>query len=153
MIIREALHSDGKAVYELICNMEQKELPWEIFQTIFDEILADRHQHILLSLHEETVTGELHWRMEKQLHHCAAIAEIMELAVSETHRCQGTGKALFEEACRSARKAGCIQIEVACNKLRTRAHHFYRTQGMQDFHFKFSLDLLGGGTRENKLGL
>ena len=47
---------------------------------------------------------------------------------------------------------GCVQIELACNRLRTNAHRFYEREGMKNFHCKFPKPLVGGNAGENRLG-
>lgn len=59
---------------------------------------------------------------------------------------------MFEKACKEAQKAGCVQIEVACNQLRKRTHCFYERMGMHNFHYKFSLDFSADANAENQLG-
>ena len=90
--------------------------------------------------------------MEQQLHHAARICEIMEMSVASGFRSKGVGSMLFDAACAEAKAKGCVQIEVCCNQLRTKAHHFYESCGMNNFHYKFSLDFSATGRYENKLG-
>ena len=93
----------------------------------------------LLAEENGEVLEVLNLRFEKQLHHAAAVAEIMEFSVSP--------------ACRLAREAGCVQIEVACNQLRERTHRFYLGHGgMHNFHYKFSKPLTGEDSPVNRLG-
>ena len=86
------------------------------------------------------------------LHHAGRIAEVMELAVAPGHRGRGLGARLLAEAERIALENGCVQIELACNRLRTNAHRFYEREGMKNFHCKFSKPLVGGNAGENRLG-
>ena len=76
----------------------------------------------------------------------------MELAVAPGHRGRGLGARLLAEAERIALENGCVQIELACNRLRTNAHRFYEREGMKNFHCKFSKPLVGGNAGENRLG-
>lgn len=151
-MIRLAENKDCEAVYRLICDMEQKTLPPERFGEIFRAQRADARWECLLLEEEGRVIGMLNLRFEEQLHHAAAIAEIMELAVAAGERGRGAGKELFSHACKRARERGCVQLEVACNRLRTDAHRFYLREGMKDYHFKFSLDLTGSAPEGNVLG-
>lgn len=150
--VRMAMASDFQAVYDLICDMEQKYLPQDVMERIFVHQLADPGHAFLVADAEGNVVGVLHLRIEEQLHHAGRIAEIMELAVAAGHRDAGLGSRIFAHACDVARDAGCLQIEVACNQLRHDAHRFYQRQGMHNFHYKFSLPLAGEDAAENKLG-
>lgn len=151
-MFRKAMLDDGKRVYQLICDMEKTELPYDPFIRIFRRQLEDPRYYCLLMEKEGRVIGELNLRFEEQLHHCNRIAEILEFTVDEAWRNRGIGKEMLEEACRIAESAGCVQIEVACNQLRTDTHRFYLREGMHNFHYKFTKPLIGGDSEENALG-
>lgn len=151
--VRHASGADAEAVYELFCDMEQTRLPHGSFVEILEGQLADaRHHLVLVAERDGHVVGALHLRMEPQLHHTAWVAEVMELAVAKGSRSGGIGHELLARASELAREAGCVQMEVACNRLRERAHAFYRREGMRDFHLKFSRPLVGEAPEENALG-
>ena len=149
---------DCRAVYDLICDMEAKELPYKDFSDIFLGQLADAHHYCLICEEDDgvardsKVAGMLNLRFERQLHHCAPIAEIMEFVVDPACRNRGVGAAMFSEASRIALERGCPQIEVACNQLRVDTHRFYERQGMKNYHYKFSYLLGGNDSGENALG-
>ncbi len=150
---RKGNAEDWKAVYDLICDMEGTKLPWEVFRDIYEEKMRDSNFYSLLAEENGEVRGVLNLRFEKQLHHAAAVAEIMEFSVNPACRCRGMGDVLFREACRLALEAGCVQIEVACNQLRERTHRFYiEHAGMHNFHYKFSKSLTGEDSPENRIG-
>ena len=151
-MFRKATAGHCRSVYDLICNMEAKELPYDDFASIFHEQLAADCYHCLIWEENGEVTGMLNLRFERQLHHCASIAEILEFVVDPAYRSQGLGAAMFAEACRIARESGCAQIEVTCNQLRNGAHRFYERRGMKNHHYKFSLLLEGCDGGENVLG-
>ena len=94
----------------------------------------------------------LNLRFEEQLHHAGKIAEVMELAVDGRYRGRGLGRELLERAIELAKELGCMQIELACNRLRRDAHRFYLRQGMSCYHYKFSRSLTEEGPGENRLG-
>lgn len=150
---RKGKAGDWKIVYDLICDMEGTELPAEAFRGIYEEKMHDPRFYCLLAKENGEVLGVLNLRFEKQLHHAAAVAEIMEFSVSPACRGRGVGEAVFREACRLAREAGCVQIEVACNQLRERTHRFYLGRGgMHNFHYRFSKPLTGEDSPVNRLG-
>ena len=143
---------DVRRVYELICGMEQRELPYVEFERIFMEQLEDRNYYCMVCRLEGETIAVLNLRFEKQLHHAGRLGEIMEFAVDERHRARGLGGEMFRCACALAGERGCIQLEVACNRLRRDTHRFYLREGMQNFHYKFSLPLTGEAGTENRLG-
>lgn len=151
-MFRKSKEGDCKAVYDLICDMEKKELPYEAFEAIYLRQLAREEQYCLIAEEAGQVCAMLHLRFEEQLHHCERIAEVMEFVVDARCRGQRLGQRMFAEAEKIAREHGCAQIEVASNQLRLDAHRFYIREGMHNFHYKFSKRLLGENSSENALG-
>lgn len=152
MTVRMAKLTDTKDIYDLICDMENTELDYEKFRQIFKKYLEDDRLFCFVAEYDGTVIGCLNLRIEYQLHHTAKIAEILELAVKDKYRSKGVGKELFEKASEIAKDNECLQIEVCCNQLRTRAHNFYEKQGMSKFHYKFTMNL-HEEIKENRLGI
>ena len=145
---RKSKPDDSRAIYDLICEMECKELPFDSFSEIYTAQANDDHYYCLVCEHEEKVIGVLNIRFEEQLHHAALVAEIMEFAVDPHYRGRGVGKEMLERACRLSAEFGCTQIEAACNQLRENTHRFYLREGMHNFHFKFSKSLIRSETWE-----
>ena len=114
--------------------------------------LEDGNYCCLVCRREGEPVAVLNLRFEEQLHHAGKIAEIMELAVDGRYRNRGLGRELLERAIELAKELGCMQIELACNRLRRDAHRFYLRAGMQRYHYKFSLPLAGEAPGENRLG-
>ena len=149
---RSADMQDCEAVYQMICDMESKMLPYDRFQEIFQRQLEDgRYECIICEENGETI-GVLNMRFEEQLHHSETIAEILEFVIAPGYRKKGFGKDMLAWASQRAKEKGCSQIEVACNQLRSDTHRFYLREGMKNYHFKFSKRLNGTDPSENVLG-
>lgn len=149
---RKGILADCRGVYELICQLEQKELPFERFSEIFSSQVNDARYYCLVCVRDERIIGVLNLRFEEQLHHTARIAEVMEFAVDASCRKQGIGREMLAHACHLAEEFGCSQIELATNQLRKDAHRFYVREGMHNFHYKFSKPLMGEDISENAIG-
>ncbi len=150
---RKGKPEDCRAIYDLICNMEGKKLPYDAFEAIYRRQLSDEKDFYCLVCEQGgVVIGVLNLRFEEQLHHAECVAEIMEFVVEPSCRSKGVGASMLEEACRIARERSCSQIEVACNQLRENTHRFYLREGMQNYHYKFSKLLNGEESCENMLG-
>lgn len=152
MIIRSATLEDCPAIHTLICEIENCQLPYPRFAQIFQHQLESDFYESLVCEDGGKLLGVLNLRIEDQLHHTAPMAEILEFAVSPQCRSLGIGRKMLAAACETARTRGCQQIEVACNQLRTDAHRFYLREGMQNFHYRFSKNLLDDTPTENALG-
>ena len=141
IMIRVSEEKDEAIIYQFMCELEQAAFDKGAFARVYKEILEDSKHRIFLYCEGGKVLGILHLRVEAQLHHAADIAEIMELVVADGCRSKGVGKQLFRQACKVAEEWGCIQIEVASNQKRARAHQFYEREGMKNQHYKFSMPL------------
>ena len=151
-MFRKSEEKDCKDIYDLICDMENKQLPYDIFEKMYQNQLKRKDMYCIIQEDGEKMTAMLNLRFEEQLHHCEKIAEIMEFVVNAENRNAGVGKEVLEEACRVAEVHGCSQIEVACNQLRKDTHRFYEREGMHNFHYKFSRRLTGEDSGDNILG-
>ena len=152
-MVRLAGYGGLNEIYRLICELERSELDFNGFNRTFREQLDHPDYSCWIWEEEGKIIGCLNLRMENQLHHAAKVAEIMELAVTDGHRSEGIGKQLFDCACHAAKEKGCVQLEVCCNLIRERAHTFYECQGLNRFHYQFSMPLTGSVPSENKLGI
>lgn len=136
-MIRLGTMADCRAVYSLICELEDYEFNYTDFERIYGEMMQRSDFYsVLIAQKGDEVLGVATLRFEDQLHHCEKIAEIMEFSVTATHRSCGIGSAIFEEACKLAKDKGCAQIEVSSNRVRERAHRFYERLGMLNTHVK-----------------
>lgn len=140
-MIRNAVPNDFEAVLCLMEQLEQQSFSPTDFQPIFQELLQNPAHVILVAQGEQGVVGMLHLRMEMQLHHVSKIAEIIELAVLDSHRSQGIGGQLVQTAIETAKACDCTQIEVTSNRIRERAHAFYQRLGMCHTHVKLTMAL------------
>jgi len=145
--------TDIRDIYDLICDLENTKLDYDKFLQVFKKYLEEDRFFCIVAEHCGTVIGCLNLRIEYQLHHTAKIAEILELAVMDKYRSKGVGSELFKKASQIAKDNDCLQIEVCCNQLRTRAHNFYEKQGMSKFHYKFTMNLHNKEMKENRLGI
>ena len=149
---RKATEGDCRTVYDFVCSLESRELPYDSFSQIFRAQTADKGYYCLLREEGGKPIGMLNLRFEYQLHHAARIAEILEFTVLADFRNQGIGKEMLQTAFEIAKQNGCVQIEVASNQLRTDAHRFYQREGMKNFHYKLSKSLTGDDPEENRIG-
>ena len=106
-MIRFGCAKDAAAVYRLICALEDAAFPRARFDQLYLAQCADERIFSLVWEEDGEVIGFANVRMEDQLHHCARIAEIMELAVEEGCRGRGIGTVLFDRACALSAQAVC----------------------------------------------
>lgn len=136
-MFRRADIRDWEKLYSLICELEGDDLPRDAFRSVLEKQLRDERYYCLLCVRDCVVAGLCNLRFEEQLHHCARVAEIMEMVVSAAFRSQGLGHEMFLEAERLCRERGCVLLETRSGQARTAAHRFYVREGMQSSHFGF----------------
>lgn len=142
VLYRRASLIDCEKVYSLICELEERELPFERFQGIFREQLSSKNWYCLIAEKDGCLLAVLNLRFEAQLHHSEYIAEIVEFVVKSDCRGQRIGMDMLAKAEQIAKQHGCAQIEAACNQRRTDSHRFYMREGMKNSHYKFSKRLI-----------
>ena len=130
-------------IYSLICELEEASLDRTKLEAVYLQNLADPNIHYLIALENGGAAGFASVHVQCLLHHGGKIAELQEIVVAESRRGQGIGSLLLSEAEKTARAAGCLQLEVCCNRKRTDSHRFYERQGMVASHFKFTEALDG----------
>lgn len=141
MEIRNATINHLNAVYELICELESKELNKEDFSHIFQENVNNNDIHYLLAVEDSDIIGFASLHVQKLLHHCGNVGEIQELVVSKRRQGSGVGTALFNRIKEIAVLNSCGLLEVCCNQVREKSHQFYLGQGMDKSHYKFTYHL------------
>ena len=137
-MIRKAKNSDREAIYQLMCELEEKVMDKTMFTSYYQRNLEHPDYVYLVAQEEERVVGFVSLFLHHPLHHSALIGEIEELCVTKDARHQHIGFQLFERIKEEALQLGCIQIELSCNKTREAAHRFYTYMGMEENHDKFT---------------
>ena len=122
VLIRKAELQDVRAVYALICELEEQDLPLLEFENIFGSLLKLPDHFLMIGEIEGRTIAFLHLRLEGQLHHAAKIAEILEFDVERSHRGRHLGQQFLAYAEKLARDNGCIQLEIRTN-MTSQTHH------------------------------
>ncbi len=137
MTIREAQPDDLLEVYELLCTLENHELPLQAFAETYGHNLEEPLIRYLVA-EEDKLVGFISLHMDRQLHHASLVGEVQELIVREDRRGQGIGEALLKAAQEQAAQAGCSHMELNSNLKRTGAHAFYAHMGWEKNHYCFT---------------
>lgn len=142
-MIRRASIENLEEVYNLLCELEDKKLPFMDFNTIYSHNLSDPAVYYFVAEQGGEVIGFASLHIQHLLHHCSAVAEVQELVVKSGQRSGGIGSALFQILKDTAAGQGCGLLEVCCNQRRERSHRFYTRCGMSNSHYKFTYELKG----------
>ncbi len=137
MFIREAQWDDREAVYQLVCQLEDYTFDREKITILFERNLDNPTIRYICAELDGVVIGFGSLYINELLHHCGKVGEIQELVVDSNYRDQGIGGLLMDDLLKWADQEGCVQVEVACNQIRTSAHGFYFSKGFINSHYKF----------------
>lgn len=140
-MIRPAVPGDAPGIFPLLCQLEGIPLPSDDFARCFSRCLSSPSYHCFVEEDGGSILGFISLRIEEQLHHLSSVAEVMEMIVGEPERGKSIGQRLFDYAKAYASEQGCSQLEVSSNRLRESAHRFYRRQGLEETHCKFTMKL------------
>lgn len=141
MEIKECNKSNMKDIYNLICELKNKEFDYTKFEIAFTSKIQDKRNYYIIGIEDDNVIGFLSLIIDYQLHHAEKVATIEELIVSSKYRSKGLGKKLLENAIQYARNNGCDVIELTSGFSRERAHRFYEKNGFTKGSYKFKMDL------------
>lgn len=141
MEIRRCTKNDIKEVYNLICELKEKEFEYNQFKIVFNNKINDNKNYYILCIENNSVIGFLSLNIDYQLHHINKVSTIEELIVSSKYRSNGAGKLLLENAINYAKSNNCEVIELTSGLSREKAHNFYIKNGFKKGSFKFKMKL------------
>jgi len=141
MEIRSTGLNDIEKVYHLLCELEDKQLPFEQYREAY--LINMNNPSVYYWICEDggmaVAFASLH--IQTLLHHCSPVAEIQELVVKAGYKGQGIGKKMVLLIKKTAIEKGCSLLEVCCNRKRTSSHIFYEHCEMENTHYKFTCEL------------
>lgn len=141
MRIRKCINSDVNYVYDLICELKNKEFDLDIFEKIYNKKIQDEKNYFIVAIEKNEVIGFLSVVIDYQLHHADKVATIEELIVKSKYRNNGVGKLLLNSAINYAKEKNCDVIELTSGFSRKTAHEFYEKNGFNKGSYKFKRNL------------
>ncbi len=146
LAVRTAVEADLPHVLALLDQMDDSMYPQRddageaARLSVFHEIAADPHQHLLVADAGGRIVGTVHLVVISHLSRSCRPSGLLEsMVVDEAYRRKGVGAALLREAERLAREAGCYKLALSSNLARRGAHRFYSRLGWKRTHYGFSL--------------
>ncbi|TGY65338.1 GNAT family N-acetyltransferase [Dubosiella muris] len=138
---RKAGIEDMPFVYERMCDLEQTIFDRERFAVLFEAQLDDKTMESLIYEVDGVPAAYAAIRYGTYLHHCAKTAELIELDVVEPMRKEGVGTKFLKDIEMLARQKGCVELALATNQKRKKAHRFYEKRGMKQTHFTYTKNI------------
>ncbi len=142
MTVRFATEADVDIVYQFINQLENTVFNFDIFKQYYLHNITVP-DYIYLVAEDETgkTMGFLSCHGQVLLHHLDMVFEIQELFVEEQYRNKKVGALLIEHLEEILKSRSHIFLEVTSNKRRTDAHRFYKRNGFDESHFRFTKKL------------
>jgi PhnO protein len=137
--IRKVENKDLDFVYKSICELENEELDFRIFEEIFNENISNPNNLYLIAENESEALGFVTFHTQNLLHHCSLVGEIQEFFVHQNHRGKGIGRQLIEKIMQYANQNNLKSIEVTTNRRRTENVLIYENLGFKLSHNKFTI--------------
>lgn len=134
--IRDALATDEKVLFQMICGLENKELDEMAFHEVFQINLRAQNITYFLAEVGGIPVGMASCHVQPLIHHAGLVAEIQEMFVYDAFRSQEIGKALMRTVVLFAKNKGALQLEVTSRGTRRQAHRFYEREGFEKSHVK-----------------
>ena len=146
--VREAEESDLGEVMRLLDQLDESMYPQreaaaeEEMRRLFQEILGDPNQHLLLAESGGRAVGTAHLMVLQHFDRGLKRSGVVEgVVVDQAQRGKGAGAALMREAAAMARRHGCYKLALSSNLARSGAHRFYSRLGWKRTHYGYGLEL------------
>ena len=140
-LIRPAIQSDERSVYDLITTLMGFPLDREAFHDVFVRNLHSKSVLYYVAESDGAIVGFGSLHIELLLHHVGLAGEIQELVVHETVRSKGIGAELVSRLEEAAEKRDCASIEVTTRKGWVDAQRFYKRMGFGQTYMNFTKEL------------
>ena len=124
MIVRECHASDYAAIYNLNQNAFGYEYPLERTKERLSKILERPTDRLFVACVDDQVVGYIHGS-DYECTYSDPLKNIMAIAVDESCRGRGVGRALLSAVEDWARADGCCGVRLVSGFNRTGAHEFY----------------------------
>ena len=128
-MIREANAADAPALAQLLGQLGYPAEAAAIESRL--EALRVVGDSVVVAELDGSVVGLAHLQVSPALEYDRPAAKVAALAVDESHRGEGIGRALVEEVEREARARGCVLLYLTTSERRADAHAFYDRIGLE----------------------
>ena len=136
--IRKIEPQDVDFIYKSICELENDELNFEVFEQIFHENISNPNHLYLIAENENESLGFISFHTQNLLHHCGIVGEIQEFFIDQNYRSKGIGRQLIEKIMKFADQNNLKSIEVTTNRRRVENVLIYENLGFTLSHNKFT---------------
>ncbi len=137
MIIRKFELNDLDRVFELLNELYEGKLKYDVFSKIYQDRLNNDTSYYVVSVIDNKVVGVLTSELEVKLTRERKQMYIDTIIVDKDYRNKGIGKALMENAINFAINNNCEIVELTSKLNNENAHRFYEGIGFKKHSYKF----------------
>lgn len=137
MEIRKIDLHDLDEVFEILNELYENKIKYDIFSKIYKEKLNDKNAYYIVAIEDNKIVGVLISEITHQLHRARKSSFIEDLVVKREYRNRGIGRLLIDDAINYAKQINCEVIELTCYMENEKAHRFYERSGFQKHSYKF----------------
>ncbi len=134
--IRPAELDDSGAISELLAELGYPQTPWFVRGKIL-ALRDSREDVVLVAELGRQPAGVAHMHVAEMFHEQGRIARVMALVVASDLRGRGVGGALMVFLEETARRMGCVKVEITSAAHRRDAHAFYERLGYAEAPKRF----------------
>ena len=138
--IRAAEMNDAAALAQLMCELGYETTESEM-QMRMERIAADERYRTFVAVHDGGVCGMIGTVTVPSYEHNDTGGRILALAISNTMRRRGIGRALVATAEKDFARRGIRRVALNTRLTREDAHKFYESLGYERNGFRFTRDL------------
>jgi GNAT superfamily N-acetyltransferase len=131
MRLRDATAADATAVAGLLEQLGYPDDPVAVGERL-ERLAAATDDRVVVADEDGHLVGVIGLHAAPYLHRPGRWVRITALVVDAAARGKGIGRALMDEAERTARGWGCDQLEVTSGRHRPDAHRFYGELGYEE---------------------
>ena len=140
-MIEKAKLEGSEDIYQLLYELEQIELPHDLFMKNYKNGLNDSNILYLVYKYESKNIAFMSFYIKDYLHHTGRTGEIVELVVLPEYRGLRVGHQMIEYIEDYAKKSHLIEIELSTSTYRKKAHLFYEAHGFEKDHYNYTKDI------------
>lgn len=137
----KAIKTDDDYIYKMICDLENQILDYKVFKENFYSNLCMQNIDYYVIESNGKKCGFVSLYTSILLHHNSRITEIQELIIEEKYRRNGMGRKVIDLAEKICKDNKVEQLEVCTNIKRTMSQNFYKNNGFNETHYKYTKKL------------
>lgn len=137
MNIRKATISDLDEAYNLLNDLYENRIKYDIFKKLYNEKISDKDSYYVVMENDNKVVAILIMYIRTKLTRAKKEAYVESIIVNEEFRNNGIGRKLLQHAIDYAKALDCEVIDLSCVLSNEKGQKFYEEMGFKKHSFKY----------------